>query len=449
MSLVPWWYFERGGAVVLSPQEQLDRPTLQALQRERLGWTVRHAYDHVPFYRGLLDGAGVDPLAETLPEDLASLPFTRKGDLRDQYPFGLFAVPRSDVLRVHASSGTRGKPTVVGYTRGDLEVWAECCARSLALAGAQPGDLLHNAYGYGLFTGGLGLHQGAERLGLTVVPASGGATQRQVQLLADFQADGIACTPSYLLNIADAIDASGLPRSAFRLRYAVLGAEPWTESMRRQIEQRLGVDAIDIYGLSEVIGPGVGCECREEKDGLHLMEDHFLVEVVDPETGEVLEDGTVGELVFTSLTKEAFPILRYRSGDLASIDRRPCSCGRTTARMSRIKGRTDDMLIIRGVNVFPSEIEAVLLRQPDIAPHYEVVIYRARNLDVLEVRAELTTEFVQRHRVDSEFARLLASRAAEAIRGEIGVAVEVQLMAPHSVPRSEGKARRVQDLRNA
>lgn len=433
--------------MIFSPQEQLGPGERERMQSERLAWTVRHAYGNVPFYRAQLDSAGIQPEGVQGLSDLTRLPFTRKQHLRENYPFGLLAVPLDQVARIHASSGTRGKPTVVGYTRGDLDIWADCCARSLALAGAVPGQMLHNAYGYGLFTGGLGLHQGGERLGVTVVPMSGGNTPRQAMLLKDFGAQGICCTPSYLLNIADALDAAGIGPSDLRLRYAVLGAEPWTEEMRQQIERRIGIDAVDIYGLSEVIGPGVACECREEKQGLHVMEDHFLVEIVDPDTGDPLPEGETGELVVTSLTKEAFPVIRYRTGDLTSLRRTPCSCGRTTARISRIKGRSDDMLIVRGVNVFPSEIEAVVLSVAGLSPHYEIVVQREHNLDVLRIRVELAPEAAREAAPGSEGARALGQEVARRLRGELSLGVDVELLAPGQVSRSEGKAVRVRDLR--
>jgi phenylacetate-CoA ligase len=337
------------------------RSDLLRLQGERLAALVRRLHDRVPFYGRLLAERGIDPGSVRGVDDLPRLPFTRKRDLHEHYPFGLLAVPLGEVARVHASSGTAGKPTVVAYTRGDLDVWAEVCARCLGLAGAEPGQVFQNAYGYGLFTGGLGMHAGAERFGLTVVPASGGNTARQVLLLQELGTSVLACTPSYALTLADALDARGIKPESLRLRTLILGAEPWTGPMRQELESRLHANALNIYGLSEVIGPGVSAECVEAKDGSHVCEDHFHVEVVDPAGDAVLPDGAVGELVFTTLTKEALPLLRYRSGDLASLTREPCRCGRTMARMSRVLGRTDDMLIIRGVNVFPSQVEAVLV----------------------------------------------------------------------------------------
>jgi phenylacetate-CoA ligase len=362
------------------------------------------------------------------PEALAQQPFATKEQLRDAYPFGRLRVPLSECVRVHASSGTRGKATIVAYTRNDLELWADCCARAVAAAGGGPGTVVHVAYGYGLFTGGLGLHYGAERLGCTVVPASGGNTPRQAQLLEDLGAEILCCTPSYALAIADHVaDAARL-----RLRTGIHGAEPWTEGLREAIEQALGLTALDIYGLSEIVGPGVSSECVEARDGAHVNEDHFLVEVVDPRTGEPLPDGEVGELVFTTLTKEALPFLRYRTGDLASLSREPCACGRTFARMSRIVGRTDDMLVIRGVNVFPSEVERVLLEQPGLAPHYQLVVERPDRLDTLTVQVEGTAD---------------PAAVRERLERALGLSAAVEVLEPGAVPRSEGKALRVLDRR--
>jgi phenylacetate-CoA ligase len=387
--------------------ETLPRRELEQLQRERL----RERF-------------GVEP------EALAEQPFRVKSELRDAYPFGLLQVPLEECVRIHASSGTRGKATIVAYTRGDIAAWADCCARALAAAGAGPGTVVHVAYGYGLFTGGLGVHYGAERLGCTVVPASGGNTPRQAQLLEDLGAEILCCTPSYALAIADHVSEP----ARLRLRAGVFGAEPWTEEMREAVEQALGLTALDIYGLSEVMGPGVSAECIEGRDGAHVNEDHFLVEVVDPESGEPLPDGEVGELVFTTLTKEALPLLRYRTGDLASLTREPCGCGRTFARMSRILGRADDMLIIRGVNVFPSEIERALLSVPELAPHYQLVVERPGHLDELTVQVEGT--------VDPALVR-------EELSGALGLTARVEVLPPGSVPRSEGKALRVVDRRDA
>jgi phenylacetate-CoA ligase len=387
--------------------ETMPRPELERLQRDRL----RERF-------------GVE--LEALPEQ----PFRVKSELRDAYPFGLLQVPLEECIRIHASSGTRGKATIVAYTRGDLAAWADCCARALAAAGAGPGTVVHVAYGYGLFTGGLGLHYGAERLGCTVVPASGGNTPRQAQLLEDLGAEILCCTPSYALSIADHVSEPG----RLQLRAGVFGAEPWTEGLRETIEAALGLKALDIYGLSEVMGPGVSAECLETRDGAHVNEDHFLVEVVDPRSGRPLPDGEVGELVFSTLTKEALPLLRYRTGDLASVTREPCACGRTFARMSRVLGRTDDMLIIRGVNVFPSEIERALLAIPELTPHYQLVVARPGHLDELTVQVEGP--------VDPAAVR-------KQLHDVLGLTAQVEIVEPGSVPRSEGKALRVLDRRRA
>ena len=401
--------------MILQPElETLPRPELERLQRERL----RARF-------------GVE--LEALPE----LPFRVKAELREAYPFGLLQVPLERCIRIHASSGTRGKATIVAYTRADLALWADCCARALAGAGAGPGTLVHVAYGYGLFTGGLGLHYGAERLGCTVVPASGGNTPRQAQLLEDLGAEILCCTPSYALAIADHVSEP----ARLRLRAGLHGAEPWTEALREAIEGALGLSALDIYGLSEVIGPGVAAECIEGRNGAHVNEDHFLVEVVDPASGEPLGEGQVGELVFTTLTKEALPLLRYRTGDLASVTREPCVCGRTLARMSRVVGRTDDMLIIRGVNVFPSEIERTLLAIPELAPHYQLLVERPGHLDELTVEVEL--------RPGEPGGERLQALVEERLGRALGLTARVRVGTPGSVPRSEGKALRVLDRRTA
>ncbi|HEY8347764.1 MAG TPA: phenylacetate--CoA ligase [Symbiobacteriaceae bacterium] len=430
--------------------ECLGRADMARLQLQRLQATVRRAYERVPLFRQRCQERGITPDAIRSLHDLVRLPFMSKADLREQYPWGLFAEPLSNVVRIHGSSGTRGKPTIVGYTRNDIAVWAEVCARSFCLAGGEPGHRFQNAYGYGLFTGGLGLHYGVELAGAAVIPASTGNTARQVILLQDLQPHGISCTPSYLLNIADFAAAQGIDTRSLSLRYAILGAEPWSEGMRRNLEDRMGLDAVDIYGLSEVIGPGVACECRERKDGLHIQEDHFLPEVVDPATGEPLPDGEYGELVFTSLTKEAFPVIRYRTGDIAALYREPCGCGRTTVRMSRVKGRVDDMLIIRGVNLFPSEVEYHLLQFPELAPHYQLLVYREGALDEVLVQVEVTAETVGRWGGFSptrEEARNLAARIETHLRSYLGLSLQLELMPPSSLPRSEGKAIRVVDQR--
>ena len=432
--------------------ETMPRPGLEALQRQRLADLVARVYARVPFYRESFDRAGVRPEQIRSLDDLRRLPFTRKSDLRDHYPFGLFAVPLDQVVRVHASSGTTGKPTVVGYTRADLGMWAEVCARSLAASGARPGDLFHNAYGYGLFTGGLGMHYGAELLGMVVVPVSGGNTERQLLLLQDFRPRVIACTPSYMLTLAEAASSRGIDARHLSLRSAVLGAEPWTEAMRREIERVLPLKAVNIYGLSEVIGPGVSNECVEAQQGSHVFEDHFLVEAVDPATGEPVRPGEVGELVFTTLTKEALPVIRYRSGDLASLDPAPCVCGRTFVRMSLVVGRTDDMLIIRGINVFPSQVEAVVVQFPELSPHYQLLVTRERTLDALEVRVEVAPAAAASLGALEETggpAGALRERIAERLRGVVGIAARITLQAPGSLPRSEGgKLRRVLDQRS-
>lgn len=441
--------------------ETMDRANLRRLQLERLRQVLARVYGRVPFYRQRFDAAGVRPDDVRRLEDLRRLPFTTKQDLRDHYPYGLFAEPLDRVVRIHASSGTKGKPTVVGYTRNDIATWAEVCARALGCAGGEPGHVLHNAYGYGLFTGGLGMHYGAELMGMTVIPASGGHTARQVTLIRDFRPQGLCCTPSYALNLAEHIREAGVDPATLSLRYGIFGAEPWSDTIRAQIERELGLNAVDIYGLSEVIGPGVACECHEGKGGAHIFEDHFLVEVVDPATGAPVPEGEAGELVFTTLTKEAFPVIRYRTGDVASVTARPCACGRTHARMSRVKGRTDDMLIVRGINVFPSEIERVLLTIPELAPHYQVLVDRERALDRLTVQVEVGSEFWSGVPAgiptdggswsgdDPASGRLgaLRQRAQQLLYDTLGIHVAVDLRPPRSIPRSEGKAVRVVDLR--
>ncbi len=430
--------------------ETMSRSEMERLQLQRLQGVVRRCYERVNLFRQRCDEKGVRPDDIRSLEDLVRLPFLTKKDLRDNYPFGLFAEPLDKVVRVHGSSGTKGKPTVVGYTRNDLQVWAEVAARCFCMAGGEPGHVFQNAYGYGLFTGGLGMHYGAERVGATVVPISGGNTARQAMLIQDFQPQGIACTPSYALNIADYLEEHGINPRSTSLRYGIFGAEPWSESMRHQLEERLGIDAVDIYGLSEVIGPGVSNECRENKDGLHINEDHFLPEIIDPKTGEPLPDGEYGELVFTTLTKEAFPVIRYRTGDICALNREPCSCGRTLVRMSRVKGRADDMLIIRGVNVFPSEVEFHLLKVRELAPHYQVVVDRDRSLDTVEVQVEVTDEVARGwggFDPSREEAIRLSREVAHLLKDALGISCKITLMPPHGVPRSEGKAVRVVDRR--
>jgi phenylacetate-CoA ligase len=444
--------------MIFQPElETLSRERLEKLQDERLRFVVGYVYERVPFYRQRLDEAGVDPKAFGGLKDLHKLPFTRKDHLRENYPFGLFAVPREEVARIHASSGTTGKPTVVGYTKKDLQVFAEVVARSLAAAGARPGMMLHNAYGYGLFTGGLGLHGGAEALGMTVVPVSGGMTERQVMLIQDFRPEVISCTPSYAQTLAEAFRKRGVSPEALSLEYAVLGAEPWTEAIRKQVDEGLGVRSTNIYGLSEIIGPGVANECVEERQGSHIWEDHFLPEVVDPDTGEPLPEGKVGVLVLTNLTKEAMPLLRYWTGDLTFLTYEPCACGRTHVRMGPILGRTDDMIIIRGVNVYPTQVEAVLLGIPEVVPYYQIVVRREGTLDEAELKVEVSEDFFREigekalsdevieadHRLHA-----LKEKVAHKIKDTIGVSMRVTLLAPGQAPRSEGgKLRRVLDLR--
>jgi len=420
--------------------EIMSRKELQALQLSRLKNTVERAYNKVPHYKKKLDTAGVKPSDLKSLADLARFPFTTKADLRDNYPFGLFAVPRDQLLRLHASSGTTGKPTVVGYTQGDLNLWSDLMARCLACMGAKPGDIVHNAYGYGLFTGGLGAHYGAERLGCTVIPISGGGTERQVTLLHDFGAQILCATPSYALNIAEVADGMKIDIRKLPLHTGIFGAEPWTEAMRRDIEARLGINAVDIYGLSEIIGPGVACECHVMKNGLHGWEDHFLFEVIDPETMQPTPMGEAGELVITTLTKEALPMLRYRTRDITRLSDEPCPCGRTHVRILRVTGRNDDMLIIRGVNVYPSQVEAVLVGFPGLAPHYQIVLTREHSLDAMTVEVELAPDFTGDR----------AAKAADVthhIKSMIGVTCTVVPKAPGEVPRSQGKAVRVRDER--
>ena len=437
--------------MIFEPEfEAMPREGLRELQARRLRDVVARVYDRVPFYRERLDAAGVSPRDIRSVDDLPRLPLTRKDDLRETYPFGLLAVPRSQCVRVHASSGTTGKPIVAGYTRADVDLFARVNARALALAGAEPGMMLHNAYGYGLFTGGLGLHLGGERLGLTVVPVSGGMTERQVLLIEDFRPDGISCTPSYALTLAQALAERGHAPDEISLRFACLGAEPWTDAMREQIDRGLGVRATNIYGLTEVIGPGVSNECVEERSGSHVSEDHFLPEVVDPESGEPLPEGAEGVLVFTTLTKEAVPLLRYATGDITTLRTDTCTCGRTSARMGLIKGRSDDMLIVRGINVYPTQVESVLVRVPELSPHYRLIVTREGTLDEVEVQVEVREECAASVGGEVDGGRLepLAARVRELIRSSIGTSMRVTLLPPGEGPRSEGgKIRRVEDRR--
>jgi phenylacetate-CoA ligase len=431
------------GERVLEPVETLGRDALRALQLERLRWSLRHAYDNVAHYRAKFDAAGVHPDDLHHLSDLARFPFTTKQDLRDNYPYGMFAVPLEDVVRIHASSGTTGRPTVVGYTRNDIAMWAAVMARSLRAAGCTRRDIVLNSYGYGLFTGGLGAHYGAEELGATVLPMGGGNTEKQVQLIREFQPTVIMATPSYMLTIADEMQRQGLDPAATSLRIGMFGAEPWTNEMRRSIEARLGIDAIDVYGLSEVIGPGVACECVETKDGPHIWEDHFYPEIIDPDTGEVLPDGEPGELVFTSLTKEALPIIRYRTRDLSVL---LPGTARTMRRIGKITGRSDDMLIIRGVNVFPSQIEEILLGHEALCGHYQLQVSREGTLDQLTVLVEV------RHEISDQLSRAQRSAIAEVVRHQIksgvGVTADVQVLETGSIERTlVGKAKRVIDKR--
>ncbi|MFB7171954.1 phenylacetate--CoA ligase PaaK [Streptomyces sp. NPDC056254] len=419
--------------------ERLSRDELAALQLTRLRATLHRAYERVPFYRKAFDQAGVHPDDCRSLADLPLFPLTTKADLRDQYPFGMFAVPRSEVRRIHASSGTTGRPTVVGYTDGDLSTWSDVVARSIRAAGGRPGQIVHIAYGYGLFTGGLGAHYGAERLGCTVVPASGGMTDRQVRLIEDFRPEVIMVTPSYMLTLLDEMERQGIDPRTTSLRTGIFGAEPWTEEMRREIEERLGMDAVDIYGLSEVIGPGVAQECVETKDGLHIWEDHFYPEVIDPLTGAVLPEGELGELVFTSLTKEAMPVVRYRTRDLTRL--LPGTARPAFRRMEKITGRSDDMIILRGVNLYPTQIEEILLRIPGLAPHFQLRLTREGRMDTLTVRVEARRES------DAAVREAAAADVVQAVKAGIGVSVRVEVVDPETLERSVGKIKRLVDLR--
>ena len=422
-----------------SEAETLPRENLRALQFERLRQTLQRQLDDVPPMRDRLRAAGVHSAQDVRSlDDLPKLPFSHKTDLREHYPFGLFAVPLDQVVRIHASSGTRGKPTVVGYTRHDLDVWSEVMARTLAAAGVRSGMVVHNAYGYGLFTGGLGFHMGAELLGCMVVPISGGLSQRQVLMLEDLGGQVLCSTPSYALNIAQTLQEQRVDLSRLKLQVGLFGAEPWTEQLRDALEAQLGLKALNVYGLSEIVGPGVAGECVEAASGAHVHEDHFLAEVIDPTSGQVLAPGQTGELVFTTLTKEALPMVRYRTGDISSIDVTPCACGRTSVRMARVQGRFDDMLIIRGVNLYPSEVERVLLQVPDVAPHYQLLVERPGAMDELTVLCEPSRS------VDADGLR---RRIQYALREATGLSMTIELLPPGSVPRSEGKAVRVIDRR--
>ncbi|GAA0448035.1 phenylacetate-coenzyme A ligase [Paractinoplanes deccanensis] len=427
------------GHALLDDAERMSRDELRELQLERLRWTLRHAYDNVPHYRRAFDAAGVHPEDCRELADLARFPTTSKADLRDNYPYGMFAVPADQVRRIHASSGTTGRPTVVGYTQRDLDTWAAVMARSIRAAGARPGDRLHNAYGYGLFTGGLGAHYGAERLGCTVIPVSGGMTPRQVQLITDFQPRVIMVTPSYMLTVIDEFEKQGLDPRKSSLEIGIFGAEPWTEQMRLEMEERAGIHAVDIYGLSEVMGPGVAQECVETKDGLHIWEDHFYPEIVDPATGEPVADGEQGELVFTSLTKQAMPVIRYRTRDLTRL--LPGTARPGMRRMEKITGRSDDMIILRGVNLFPTQIEEIILRTPGLAPHFQLVLTTRGRMDHLIVQVEARPDCpVERHGP-------AAAEVAATVKDTIGTSVEVIVVEPETLARSAGKIQRLIDHR--
>jgi phenylacetate-CoA ligase len=423
--------------------ECMDRSKLEALQTERLIQTVQRVYYNVPYYRDQMQQLGLQPEDIKTLDDLSKLPFTTKQDLRDNYPYGLFAVPISEIVRLHASSGTTGKPTVVGYTRQDIQIWSELMARTLTSGGTEKDSIIQIAFGYGLFTGGLGAHYGAERIGASVIPVSGGNTKRQIMLMEDFGTTVLACTPSYALYIAETMKEMGIKRENLKLKYGIFGAEPWTEALRKEIEESLQIKAIDIYGLSEVIGPGVASECLCQS-GLHIFEDHFIPEIIDPDTGEVLPPGSTGELVFTTITKEGLPVIRYRTRDISSLNYEQCPCGRTHVRMQKVIGRTDDMLIIRGVNVFPSQIESILVEIGDIEPHYLLVVDRVGNLDNLEIWVEVSDELFS-----DEVRRLedLNRKISNEIYSLLGLNAKVKLVEPKTIERSEGKAKRVLDRR--
>ena len=423
--------------------ECMSREEIRHLQSERLRETVERVYFNVPYYRHKMQEAGLGPENINTIDDIVKLPFTNKSDFRDNYPFGLFALPMSEIIRVHASSGTTGKPTVVGYTRTDLSIWSEVVARTLTAAGAGNHDYIQVAYGYGLFTGGLGLHYGGEKIGASVIPVSGGNTSRQIQLMKDFGTTILACTPSYALYLAEALEESNIKREELKIKAGVFGAEPWTENMRREIEVKLAIKAIDIYGLSEIIGPGVASEC-EYQCGLHINEDHFFPEIIDPETGEVLPEGEIGELVFTTITKQGLPLLRYKTHDLSRLIREKCECGRTLVRMEKSLGRSDDMLIIRGVNLFPSQVETVLLEMKEINPHYLIIIDRVNNLDTIELQVEVDEDFFQ-----DKISQLqsIKNRLANNLHNATGLGFKVTLVEPKTIARTEGKSKRVIDKR--
>ena len=424
--------------------ETMPREDLEAIVLRRLKATIDRVYANVPFYRKKFEENHITPNDIKSLEDLKQIPFTTKEDLRDNYPFGMFAVPMDNVVRIHASSGTTGKPTVVGYTARDINTWAELMARALAAGGATRGDIIHNAYGYGLFTGGLGVHYGAEKLGASVIPVSGGNTKRQIIIMKDFGPTILTATPSYTLHLAEVAEEMGVSFHDLKFKFGIFGAEPWSENMREEIERKLNLTAVDIYGLSEVMGPGVAIECHEAKKGLHIFEDHFIPEIIDPGTGEVLPYGETGELVFTTITKEAFPVIRYRTRDITSLNPEPCICGRTHIRMNRVSGRTDDMLIIRGVNVFPSQIESVLMGIDEVEPHYQLVVDRKGKLDTLTVLVEVE------ERLFSDEVKVLQNlegKISKNIKEYLGVSAKVKLVEPKAIARSQGKAVRVIDNR--
>lgn len=431
------------GYIWNTDMETLSRDEQHRVQSERLADCVKRIYGNVPFYTEKMQAAGLTPEDIQSVDDLHKLPFTDKQDLRDNYPYGTFAVPLSQIVRVHASSGTTGKQKVVGYTKEDIDLWAECIMRSLAMTGLTREDALHIAYGYGLFTGGLGLHYGSERMGILTIPVSSGNTKRQLDILVDFQPTALACTPSYALHLADEMDTHGIDKSQLALKVGIFGAEPWTLEMKRQIEDRLGLKAFDIYGLSETLGPGVAMSC-EHSDLLHIQSDHFIAEVVDPDTGKVLGEGELGELVFSSVTKTGTPLLRYNTHDLTRLYYGPCACGRTTVRMEKVTGRADDMLIIRGVNVFPSQIESILLTYGELEPHYMIYVDRVNNLDRLEVQIEMSKVFFSDSIREIE---TIERRLTADIHSMLGISAKVTLVEPRSLPRSEGKAKRVIDSR--
>ncbi len=425
--------------------ETAPRSELEALQSYRLSRTVRRVYENVPFYKELFDRHGVSPADIRTVQDLSKLPFTVKQDLRDTYPYGLFATDLENVVRIHASSGTTGKQTVVGYTQNDIDVWSECAARALAAAGGKAKDFVHVSYGYGLFTGGMGLHYGAEKMKATAIPASVGNTRRQITIMQDFGSSILCCTPSYALYLGESIEEMGIDKSTLKLKAGIFGAEPWTEEMRREIEKKLGIKAYDIYGLSEVMGPGVSFEC-ECQNGMHINEDHFIPEIIDPETGEVLPDGEQGELVFTCITKEALPLIRYRTKDIVRLSKEKCACGRTLVKMSKVLGRSDDMLIIRGVNVFPSQVESVLLDIQGVTANYLLIVDRVNNLDTLEIQVEMSPD------MPFDAVRMIEEKESEIkakVDSLLGISAKVRIVSPKTIARSEGKAKRVIDNRNS